>query len=526
MLGAKNLTATLDYDIDYLQGRILLAQPLSTTADDDLLVNSGSIGGNPVFLVVRYEFTPGFDEPDTLAVGGRVHYWLNDYVKFGVTASQDEAADTESSLAGADVTLRKSSASWLKLEVGRTEGPGSLAATSADGGYDFGTTDTLDDQNADASAYRVDVSLGLKDIVDNGRGRVTFYWQDLDAGYSAPGQTVSRDLAQYGGTAELPIGDAFHARLKVDKQVQQEGLETEAGELNLDYRIDEHWTFSSGLRHDRRKDHSAVVPLTQAEGERTDTAVKVLYDSRARWTAYGFLQETLRASGNREDNGRIGVGGDLRLTDRLNLGGEVSGGDLGTAGKIGTEYLLSDRTTVYHNYTLENERTDNGLLARKGNMASGFRTRYSDSASVFLEERYTHGDVPTGLTHATGVDLMLADRLNVGASLDFGPLRAPQTDAEIDRKALSVSAGYGFDQLKLASALEYRVDETEQADTRFTKRTTWLFKNSLKYQVSQDWRLLGKFNYSVSESSLGISMTVIIRKPYWGSHIDRLIMTD
>ncbi|MEJ2598413.1 MAG: OmpA family protein [Anaerolineales bacterium] len=70
VLAVKNLTPVLDYDIDYLQGRILLTQPLPATADDNLLVHSGSISGNPVYLVVRYEFTPGFDEPDTLAAGG------------------------------------------------------------------------------------------------------------------------------------------------------------------------------------------------------------------------------------------------------------------------------------------------------------------------------------------------------------------------------------------------------------------------------------------------------------------------
>jgi len=70
--GGQNLTPVLDYDIDYLQGRILLSQPLPATADDGLLVHSGSISGHPVVLVARYEFTPGFDDPDTLAAGGRV----------------------------------------------------------------------------------------------------------------------------------------------------------------------------------------------------------------------------------------------------------------------------------------------------------------------------------------------------------------------------------------------------------------------------------------------------------------------
>jgi hypothetical protein len=193
----------------------------------------------------------------------------------------------------------------------------------------------------------------------------------------------------------------------------------------------------------------------------------------------------------------------LRFTDRFKIAGEISEGDLGTGGKLGTEYLYSDRTTLYSNYTLENERTDNGLLARKGNMASGFRTRYSDSASVYLEERYTHGDAPTGLMHSTGVKLASFDRVNLGANVDYGTLKDPYTAAEIERTALGVSAGYGFDKLKVASALEYRVDDTEQPDTSFSKRTSWLFKNSMKYQLSQDWRIIGKCNYAVSESSMG-----------------------
>ncbi len=503
VLGVKNLTPVLDYDIDYLQGRILLSQPLSATADDGMLVSSGSITGNPVFLVVRYEFTPGFDDPNTLAAGGRVHYWFNDYVKVGMTVSQDEEADIENSLGGADLTLRQSSESWIRLETGRTKGPGLLTTTSNDGGFNFGTSDSFNNNEVEALAYRIDTSVGFNDLFENGRGRVTFYLQDLEAGYSAPGKATARDLTQYGGTAELPFTDRLSARLKMDKQEQQEGLETETGELNLDYRMGEHWTLGSGVRRDSREDNSAVVPATQEEGNRTDAVARLQYDSRARWSTYGFAQETIQKSGNREDNGRIGVGGSLRLTDRFNILGEVSEGDLGTGGKLGTEYLYSDRTTLYSNYTLENERTDNGLRARKGNMASGFRTRYSDSASVYLEERYTHGDVPTGLMHSTGVELAPTDRLNLGANLDFGTLKDHQTGAELKRTAAGVRIGYGFETLKIASALEYRVDDSEQPDTSTSRRTTWLVKNSLKYQLSPDWRLIGNFNYAHSDSSQG-----------------------
>jgi flagellar motor protein MotB len=527
VMEVKNLTPILDFDVDYLQGRILLSQPLSPVADDSLLVRNESLSGNPVFLVVRYEYTPGFGDPDTLATGGTAHYWFNDYIQVGATGSWDEEANIENSLGGADVTLRKSPESYLKLQAGRSKGPGGVTSTSVDGGYDFGTTDAFNETEEDATAYRADAQVGFKDIIDNGRGHVSLYLQDVGAGYSAPGQATDRDLTQYGGMAEIPFTSQLFARLKVDIQSQKDGLDTNTGELDLDYKFGDHWTLSAGVRHDRREDNSTVIPETQEEGDLTDAVAQLRYDSNKSWSTYGFAQETVHKSGNREDNGRYGAGGSLRLFERLRLDGEASGGDLGPGCRFGSEFLYSDRTTFYNNYTFENERSDNGLRAKKGNLASGFRTRYSDSASVFMEERYAHGDVPTGLTHATGIELAPTDRLNLGLTLDFGTLQDPQTAAELERFALGARAGYGFDKLKIASALEYLIENTEQPDASISERNSWLFKNSLKYQLTENWRIIGRFNYAISESSLGDSFDgdyteAILGYAYRPVHNDRL----
>jgi len=72
--GVVNLTPAIDYDIDYLQGRVVLTEPLASTADDNLLVRSGSVSGDEAYLVVRYEYSPGFDSIDALSVGGQAHY--------------------------------------------------------------------------------------------------------------------------------------------------------------------------------------------------------------------------------------------------------------------------------------------------------------------------------------------------------------------------------------------------------------------------------------------------------------------
>ena len=99
--------------------------PFLPIATDGLLVRGGlAQWQSGFFLVVGLDFTPGFDDPDTLAAGGRVHYWFNDYIKVGVTASRDQEADIENSLGGADMMLRKSAESWLKLETGQRPEPG------------------------------------------------------------------------------------------------------------------------------------------------------------------------------------------------------------------------------------------------------------------------------------------------------------------------------------------------------------------------------------------------------------------
>ncbi len=504
VLAVKNLTPALDYDVDYIQGRILLSEPLSATASDSMLVDSGASSGDMAYLVTRYEYTPGFDDIETLVLGGRSHYWFGDTVKLGLTANHSNEAGADSNLTGTDLTLRKSVNTWFKLEASQSEGAGINTLSSADGGYSFDGTTPILTNDASAGAYRVDTSVALSDVVDNLPGQLTLYQQQLDAGYAAPGLTTDRDTSQLGGTLAMPMTERINMRVKTDMKEQKQGLETAAHEVDADYMLDQHWLLSGGVRVDDRADHSVVVPLTQEEGERSDLRLQAAYDSKADWMAYGFVQDTVQVSGNRDENGRVGTGGSYRLNERFKINGELSGGDQGSGAKFGSEYLYSDRTNLYANYALENERTDNGLRARKGNLTSGFRTHYSDSASVYLEERYSHGDVPSGLTHSTGVDLAPNDRWNYGANLDVGTLKDNQTAAKTERMALGVRVGYSFEKLNLASAFEYREDKSETPlDATSSKRTTWLTKNSLKYQVNPDWRIIAKYNHSESESSLG-----------------------
>ncbi len=504
--GVLNLTPVLDYDIDYLQGRIVLTEPLASTADDNLLVRSNALSGDEAYLVVRYEYTPGFEAIDALSVGGQGHVWFGDYVKLGLTTNSNEQDGDESSLNAADLTLRLSAHSWIKIQQATSEGLISLPQVSQDGGFGFQSYDPLSFVKAKADAQRADVSFAPEDIVGFGKGQLTLYVQEVEAGYSAPGLTALTDTEHWGGTFTMPVGDRFSVGAKVDSLAQDQGLETDVHEVNMGYQVTDRWEVSAGYRVDNRIDNSQVVGLTQEQGERTDAVLQVGFDSQTTWTAYGFFQDTMSVSGDRPENGRAGLGGSYRVTEKLRLDAEVSDGDLGRGARLGSNYLHSDRTSLYLNYALENERTDNGLRSGRGaegNLVAGVKSRIADSTSVFLEERYQHGTTMTGLTHATGISFAPTEQWNLGINTDIGTLQDQQTGAETERLAGAVQVGFGASALQLSSGVEYRLDDAEQPDLSRTERTTWLFRNSFKYQLNPGARFLGKFNHSTSESSLG-----------------------
>ncbi len=504
VMGTVNLRPSIDYEIDYLQGRIVLAEPLSSTAADNLLVRTSGLSGQLAYLVVRYEYTPGFEDLHTWTTGGQGDVWINDYVRLGVTSSSNDAGVDGSSVRGADVTLRKSADSWVKVQTGKSDGLVSSSFYSNDGGFGFTSYNPAAFANANADAYRADVSLGLGDVLTGTRGRLTYYTQHLDAGYSAPGFDTLTPTDYSGGTLSLPMGDRWSVNAKADRKAQEEGLTTTAGEVDVAYKLSKNWSASTGVRRDDREDNSPLVPATQQQGERTDVVAQLAYDSLVRWRAYTFVQDTVAKSGDREDNGRAGVGGSYRLSNALRIDAEASEGNLGPGGKLGTNYLVSDHTTLYLNYSLENELADTGVFQRQGTLVSGMKERLTDSSSVYVEERYQDIDSATGLTHATGVTLRPDDRWNFGANAEVGTLVDSQTDAQTKRRAGGIRLGYGHEKIQFSSGVEYRDDQMEQPDaTTYTQLKTWLFRNNFKYQVTPDWRLVGKLDHSMSNASQG-----------------------
>ena len=109
-----------------------------------------------------------------MTFGGRAHFWIGDYVKLGVTGNNDSESDE--SLVGADVTVRKSSNTWAKLETGRSKGTDLFTSNSTDGGFNYTTTDLA------TLAYRLQ-TWHPEEVIYVTDGRQQLHFQQLFAAF-------------------------------------------------------------------------------------------------------------------------------------------------------------------------------------------------------------------------------------------------------------------------------------------------------------------------------------------------------
>lgn len=506
----RQLVPGQDYEVNYLQGRLMLSTPLPSTASAGSMVYTSSLSGNPLHLVVTYEYVPGVSAVDSMAYGGRVSHWVNDYFRVGLTGYRQGKDEYRQTLQGVDATVRVAAGTQVKAELARSSGVSDMTTSaSVDGGYGFNAVTGANP--ASARAYRVEATVDLAEVTESQKGTVSAYVQDRQKGYSAPGQIAygGEAVRQMGLKAQIPLTERTTLQAKADDR-EGDYQESNNAELGLRHQLTEEWAVSAGVRHDKRHMKVANViasPTLAQNGARTDLLVRADYaplkdggqpGEKEDWSLYGFAQGTLDRTEERDANNRVGLGGRLRLNDRWALNAEASGGNLGAGGMLGADYRINDRSNAYLNYRLESENPDTNYRGRYGSWVTGSNYRLNDTTRLFGEVRSTDGAGSQSLVQAFGVDLAPNDRWNFGTKVEFGTI----TDAlggDYDRKAVGFSTSYKYEGLKYAGALELRRDRNTNGQTR----DTWLMRNTYGQQLTPAWRLLGKFNISRSSNSEG-----------------------
>ena len=498
----RDLRPQEDYDVDYIQGRILLSDPVQSTARDNQVVRDGALSGNDVFVVVRYEFTPTLTDIDGFNVGGRGTHWFGDHLRLGVTGQRETTDAADQTLFGVDAILRRSAGTYIKGEFAQTNGPGFDQARSTDGGFLFEDVDGQGGSERRANAYRVEAAADLSEF-SNVIGNLRGFYDIQEDGFSGANRLISGEVERWGLGASLKLTERSHISIQYDEVDSEERGATRALYGDYKYDLSDKLSLSAGLRHDER-DISTGVNFPVADGTRTDVSGQVDYRIDEDISVYAFGQVTIDRDALRQSNDRFGLGGEVAVNERLTLSGEGSYGDGGFGANAQATFARSDNSEFYLGYGLSADRTDTGFstasqsLSNFGTLTLGNRTRFNDSLSVYGEERFGFGSQRSSQTHVYGLTFNPSEVWSFGASIENGEIE-DEVDGSFERTAIAASAGRASDDFRFATNLEVRFEDGTSGGVS-RDRTTWLSRNTVSYDANRDLEILGRFNFAISDS--------------------------
>ncbi|QOW24192.1 hypothetical protein INQ43_10840 [Lysobacter sp. H23M47] len=481
-----------DYEIDEIQGRLLLTRPLAQMTRENIptLTRDHPLDGFEQRLLVDYEWVPTSFDADQVAAGFRGKHWFGDHIGLGLTYVDENRAGDDYTLAGADLTLQAGKGTYLKLEHTRTESTSAPVFFSDNGGFTFTQLNPVGPRSGEASA--VDARVNFKELGLIERDWTAgAWWRRVDAGYSVSRYDTGADVEEYGAelTGQLTGSLGIYARAS---RAERAAESLTQAQLTAEWRIDEDRTLSGEVRRvdEKRSSGDSVGTLGAVKyAQRIGTALEL----------YGTAQFTLEDdSGRYADNDALTLGGKYLFGDLSTVGAEITTGDRGDSAQVDAEYRIDTDHSLYGAYTYSTDRTEYDPLFntnRQNGWTLGQRWRLSNQVNLFNESQFLKTPSASGLAHTFGMDLYPAQGWNTGFTLQQGDL----TNAEggnVDRRAVSINGGRTSPGTDWQSKLEWR------RDTGAEQREQWVTTNRLMHKLNESLSLAARANYSETTDKL------------------------
>jgi hypothetical protein len=485
-----DLARGADYDIDEIQGRIILNRPLAQITRENLptLTRDAPLDGYQQVLLVDYEYIPvGLFDAGNLTSGFRGRRWFGEHVAVGGTYVDENRQGDDYTLRGVDLTLQQGRGTFVRFEHSETKATSAPVFFSDNGGLSFTEVNAgLGPRSGDASA--IEARANFKELgwtrLDWSAGA---WWREIDPGFSISRADTGADIEEYGAEVlgQLTPDLGMYARFS---EATRDAETLRQAQVTGEWRINETSTLSAELRQ---------VDEDRLGGQAIGTLAALKYQRRISdaFDLYGVGQVTVDDdSGAYEDNDALTLGANYLFGDLSTLTAEVTTGDRGDAARLGAEYRLNPDHSIYGALTYSGElREYDPLFNTRQNTGwtLGQRWRLNNQVNMFNESQFLKAPQESGLAHTFGMDFYPGLGWNLGFTLQQAELDA--ATGRVDREAVSLSGGRTSNDTQWQSRLEWR------EDTGAERRTQWVSTNRVLHKLNEDFRVAARINYSETE---------------------------
>ena len=488
-----NLLMGVDYDIDELQGRLILTRPLSQIVRENLpsIIRDQPLDGFENRLLVDYEYIPSGFSSDEMSTGLRGRAWFGNHIAVGGTYVDENRAGDDYQLQGVDLTLQAARGTYLKLEHASSEATSAPVFFSDNGGLSFSQLNPVSSVNREGDADSVEARANFKELGwTEQEWTAGAWWRSVDAGFSVSRADTGQKAEEQGFEFAGNINDQWRLTGRYS-DAKRGANEVEQSQMQVQWRPNANAELTGEVRR---------VTDTVAGVSASGTLAALRYGQRLanNLELYGVAQVTLDDdNGNYANNDAYTAGAKYTFGNLSSVGAEYTTGDRGDAARINAEYRLSPEHSIYGAYTYSTDTTTGDTLFGRQNPTGftlGQRWRISNQVNLFNESQFLKTPNESGIAHTFGMDFYPRPGWTTGFTLQHGELE--NVAGIVDRNAYSVSGGFTDQDVSWSSKLEYR------RDTGVEQRRQWVGTNRLSYKVNDDLRLAARLNFGNTEDLL------------------------
>lgn len=518
---SRNLVAGKDYEIDYLHGRILLKEPLSSVSASETIISNDILEGNAVYLIVDYEFESHKIQDDH-AAGIRGYTHVGDHIRIGGTAVEEKRSNVDYDLRGVDMSVKVGRNTRIIAELAESKHQQVRQATSFNGGLSFHSQSPVGFKDPRDTAYLIKVESKPIEKLET-----SAYVQSVKPGFSVDRIKSQEGFRKHGLQARLRLTDSFYLLGRHD-----------VTQLASELRPVAERGITASLEKIRSTTGQAVFEagpwkvigeyLHQALDIPTRNRIDSIFSELDFAHAFGlkvsqkvteWLTPYMRAqyAFDGENNYQAGGGLEAKMGERTSVFFEEMMGEAGDSTQIAIHHQHDEKTTSYASI----KSRDRGFGARQVSTAVGSSHQLSDHSRVYSERQYStySGSVPLSLAPSLlgqtavpglwssdiyGYETQFWDRWDLGfrferRHLDASDFRNLNDEATTDLvrtntfNALVLTIGYNDNKnFRWSSEGEVRI-EPDSPEVR-----QWVTQNFMDYRITQDLSFLGRANFGTS----------------------------
>jgi len=470
VLKSNELQAGYDYEINYLQGRIVLKNKVNNIFAGDLIEDESS--DHKYYLIVDYQYNYEVDDISDENYGLETSYKINENIKITGNYINESAENGDDyRLDGLDLYVQLSNNSNVELSWAESKNIISEKYYSEDGGISYKKINL--DSSFYAKAYNFEYQ---NNSFINSKHTIDFYYSYKDKGFNSGSQFAENRKENYG--IELISNlDKYKNTYSYRKDKTKE-KQTQVYNITTEMKYSDKVEIDLGLKS-KEKDSKEDKKENSLIG-----ALGVEYRPKENKKMYISQQLTLSKNEQAERNNITTVGGELKK-ERWNYKAEAKAGDKQNI-LLGAGYSLNKNSEVYSNiesnYGKESSYTT----------TFGTSTKLNQNTNIMAEHRFISSDNEEKTSNVIGLDFVAAQNLQL--SLDYTKSNVKEKNQKsFYREIIGLGTNFNKNNIKNSNRIEYRIDNNNENFKQI------FLKSDTKWQYNKELSFISEIEYSKEE---------------------------